>query len=341
MKKSAFILFSVLLSACAATTPTPLVMPKATSTVTPKASSTPTVAMKVTVQPSTDIPKPTKTVAINPILAAYNAHATKVAEFSITCELIQGDDYFISPNGNWLAAQCAPSERSNPKQNIDLLEIVNKEGKHWMIHAKDYDSDGVKSTYWSSDEKYLYFETRFNVDAFGGFACFFGSPGATSLYRLALDNGIVSNVLPADKTLYNFSFSPTGRKLAYRGSGLTILDLQTGEETNINVDAIVGTLTWSPDGLELAYVTCQESPDGYGINNDYAPKESAIKIYSLKQNVSRTILEVKKRLLLIESWNSNNILRINNQDEHYNSEYLFFNLNTNQWVTPIPTPQQP
>jgi hypothetical protein len=68
MKKSIYILFSILLSACTATTiPTSSATPKIIGTATPKASDTPTVAVTatVTVQAATSIPTPS-------IQASYN-----------------------------------------------------------------------------------------------------------------------------------------------------------------------------------------------------------------------------------------------------------------------------
>lgn len=340
MKKFAYLLLCCILSACAgkaalpATPTAPQPFDSATSEITQQIISTLTIAPTPSVKtPSTPIP--TKTVQADSTEQAYNMQATKIAEFPAACALESGDT-FISPNGNWLTTQC-----SAIKEGYNL-EIVNKEGKHWAVRAKDYVSDdlsGLRPEHWSKDGEYLYFSSNFGGSS-GGYACFPDSGIVLGLYRIKLNDGTVATILPAGRVAYDFAFSPTGRLLAYRGlRGLIILDLQTGDEINIKVgNNTTGTLTWSPDGLELAYATCQENPNGYGFLDDYSPQKSAVEIFSIQQNASRSILEIEKKLLLVESWNANNILAIFIQDEHNLGYEQFFDLNTNQWITPTPTP---
>jgi protease II len=138
----------------------------------------------------------------------------------------------------------------------------------------------------------------------------------------------VSSILPAGN---DFSFSPTGRRLAYGLGNLIIRDLQTGDETDINTGGVFGPFFWSPDGLELAYATCQ------GDDND-SIKKSTVEIFSVQQNASRTVLELEKKFLTIEGLDANNILTVYSRDEQNNTDELFFDLNSSQWITPTPTP---
>jgi hypothetical protein len=84
----------------------------------------------------------------------------------------------------------------------------------------------------------------------------------------------------------------------------------------------------------LTYVTCQLNWDG----STSSIEKSAVKIFSISANVSKTILEKDKGLLFIESWGTNNIIKINIQDENDNFSQQFFDLNSEKWITPTSTP---
>ena len=331
MKKFACILFSILLSACAGpTTPAPSATPKAIDLVTLEVINTPTITM----QPLTTAtlpPTPTEDTAeqANNQLATKErptkvARATRIAaEFGVVC---YGSDQieYISPNGNWIATACGD------KQNA-IFEIANRQGKRWVLQLKDYVPDGwpggFHSEHWSNDGEYLYFSLSLGMSG-GGYVCFYDF-GAQGLYRIRLNDGTVSPVLSAGN---DFSFSPTGRRLAYGLGDLVIRDLQTGNETSINTgDSVFGPFLWSPDGLELAYATCQD--DG----ND-SIKKSTVKIFSIQQDISRTILEMEKKFLTIESWDENDVLTIYSRDENYLSNTQLFDVNSNQWITPTTEP---
>ena len=342
MKKSIYILLCILLSACAATTPAPSATPKVIDTATAQASSTPTVAVTATVQPSSTptLPAPTEEIhQPDQTEQADNARATKIAEFSINCSDFSNYDTSFSPNGNWLAISCG-------YKRDQTLEIVNREGKRWILQFKnhltkeDTINDGIPMgglfpAHWSSDSHYLYFTSYIAYD--GGGTCFYGY-GVHGLFRVEVNTGAVSTVLPATSSFvgYYIAFSPTGRRLAYAGDGNpVILDLQTGAEIKLDVgNQAAGALTWSPDGSELAYATCQSIKEG----NNFSVKRSTVKIFSIQKQESRTILEMEKKFLTIESWDANNIITVYSRDEQYLGDDLFFDLNSSQWITPTPTP---
>jgi hypothetical protein len=316
MKRTIYILFSILLSACAATTTAPSEAKKAIDSATPKISTS-TTTLTATIQPSSTpiLLTLTKLSQRNPEFflteQSYQARSTKVGEFSVNCHNFGIDKDSISPNGNWVAISCGD-------KRDETLEVVNRENKHWVLQFKNYllkeyiNNNGDTPTgslfpsHWSHDEKYLYFTSHLRF--YGGGPCFYGYR-VQSLYRMKLSDGMVSTTLPAGETVrYDFAFSPSDRRLAYQSSGdLVIIDLQTGNELKINTGKnSVGTLTWSPDGLELAYVTCEAIKDG----NDYSIKKSAVKIFSVQKQTSRTILEREKIMLFIRNWNSTNIMEI-------------------------------
>jgi len=177
---------------------------------------------------------------------ADNAQATRIAEFSVNCDS-HNQDKFISPNENWLAIHCI--RKLNP-----TLEIVNREGKRWVLQLKDYVSKkyvhdegagmgGFHPEKWTNDGEYLYFSSA--LYSSGGYVCFYDLT-AQGLYRIKLNDGTVSAILPAEgaSSDYTVSFSPTDRRLAYQGNGdLIIRDLQTSNEFTIGVEGTVGNLT--------------------------------------------------------------------------------------------------
>jgi Tol biopolymer transport system component len=281
--------------------------------------------MTATLEPSDTptLPAPTDEVLQpDPTEQAYNAQSTKVAEFPATCKLETGEN-FISPDGNWMATECSAHKKGYN------LEIVNKEGKHWTVQARNYGSgslnslSGLSPEHWSKDGEYLYFASYAGGSG-GGYTCFYDF-GADGLYRIRLNDGTVSPVLPAGN---DFAFSPTRRRLAYGLGNLIIRDLQTGAEASINTgDSVFGPFFWSPDGSELVYATCESD------NND-ALKKSAVKIFSIRQDASRTILEVGNTHLTVAGWDANNIIKVYSEYED-----LFFDMKSGQWmITPTPTP---
>ena len=352
--KLAFV-FCFFLTACTgmANGPSPLaqtpsqVKPEITSfTLTVNFHPAPSVTITPTLQPYSAFTSPplpqTKTSTPTRL---PNPPDPRFAMYSPTCGEEYGPlDTLISPGGNWLAIQCGYSQNQT-------LEVDSKNGKQWVLPIKDYlpgrffgeDGSiwfsGLNPVHWTNDETYLYFTSFIGFD--GGGICFYGF-GAAGLFRLNLNDGTVRATLPLSPwgMGYEITFSPGGRRMAYAyhyNSGqVTILDLQNGEELSVDngVDAS-GSLTWSPDGSELAYATCNWTQDSAG---NYRVESSAVKIYSLAAHTSRTVLQALENFLVIMPGNTNHFYIYNDDDQANNTTELQYDWFMGQLVTVTPTP---
>jgi WD40 repeat protein len=344
-------LLCIVLSACTGTR-----VSRETATATPSmptpafiASPQPPVSPTVTLRPSNTptLRRPTNNFR-ETLRAAFTEQAfvegtaTPTAIFPITCDDFQQDNTYLSHHGNWLAISCGYSRNQR-------LEIVSKEGKRWMLKLIDFvptefiqdGSTGYGALYpehWTIDEKYLYFASYLGFD--GGGACLYGF-GDAGLFRINVNDGTISTILPESSwgAGYEITFSPDGRRLAYDYDHLVIIDLKTGEKVTVKTgDEAVGDLTWSPDGSQLAYASCHAIPDDT-YPDQYQVEKSSIKIFSLKSQSSKTILEVKKNFLRIERQTGNPLLKIINEDWQANkTDYIIFNWSSEQITTATPTP---
>jgi len=149
----------------------------------------------------------------------------------------------FSPTGSWLGEFCTS------KADQDQVLTVSNAEKQIMckLFYRDYLFDPVNVpdgsmavVHWSNDEKYVYFNSFSNAS---GSECFDLRPDVTDsgwgLFRPEPGTGIVKTVLPLNDNYgwYRFSFSPTGRRLVYGAAGreVRVLDLQTGQLTNVNL----------------------------------------------------------------------------------------------------------
>ncbi len=253
---------------------------------------------------------------------SYYQWATQVASFPATCD--DRTTQVISPGGNWLAISCGYS-------NNQTLEIVNKAGQRWLLDFKDYlpadvisnggtPMGGLFPKHWTVDDQFLYFSSYIAFD--GGGTCFYGF-GTTGLFRINLETGIVTTVLPvlAELDGYLISFSPDGRMLAYGvtySAGLVIVNLRTGEKNIINVEEnSVGGFTWSPDSSQLAFSTCQADEDYLNVIR------STIRIFDIVSKITKTIMTVEENFLSIGITIENRYLEIENYDPVVNKFSLF------------------
>ncbi len=225
------------------------------------------------------------------------------------------------------------------------MEIENKTGKQWVLHFEDYllkkfSKSGMQKgelypSHWTSDSAYLYFKSYIYTDVIGGI-CIYGA-GNQGLYRINVNTGEVSAILPPTTTFYenDIAFSPDGSKLAYNANHPTILDLRTGENITIDDDGdVLISMIWSPDGTHLAYATCHPS-------GGFTVKNSALKIFSLETYKSKTILTVENALILIEFGDGNHQLKIRIDDYQSRKPYYsFFDWSSEQLIklTITPTP---
>jgi Tol biopolymer transport system component len=253
----------------------------------------------------------------------------------------------LSPNKELVAVSCGG------KRN-QTLTVISQDGLAWKLDFIDYlpkraaerGSPGILSAIkWTPDSKYLYFASGISYS--GGGSCFYrGDDNVEGLFRLDVNNGNISVVLPlVEDQVYMFSpyyisFSPTGRRLIYEGyKEPRIIDLQTGEETILEIpDGFAsGSYVWSPNGSELAYSICDSMSLGEG---RWIETESAIKVFSIFDRESRTILRADYNFMTVLSWNENNILEIQNIDIKNNHDYSIklIDMSTEQVVTPTPIP---
>lgn len=267
---------------------------------------------------------------------AFEMRATQIAGFPAMCDDFGQQDTSLSPDGNWLAIHCGY------KRN-QILEIVSSEGKQWVLQFKDYLAEeyiidgstpmgGLYPAHWTPDEGYLYFTSYIAWD--GGGTCVY-SFGYEGLYRINLNSGAVSTTLSDGSFGYEIAFSPSGRWLAYDAIETVVLDLITGDKFIIEAgDKVVGDLTWSPDGSELAFATCRSSQDGFDI------EKSTVEIYSLEMHTSRTILEAEKIFFEIMAWDGNNSLRIVSYDwQTGETSQQFFDWSLERLITPTLQPK--
>lgn len=81
-----------------------------------------------------------------------------------------------------------------------------------------------------------------------------------ALYKVDLENGEFSILLPPQSTSYAFSISPDGKYLGYvyhgKPEAIYIRDLASGEENQIVLTEIyerVGSFVWTPDSKEILF----------------------------------------------------------------------------------------
>jgi len=287
-------------------------------------------------------PTSTVIVDIGVILTVQAAELlkTQISSFPAPCENSYSNVNSISPGGNWMASSCG-------YKSGQTLEIVSHKGKQWVLQFKDYVAarflengkvtmmGSLYPSHWTSDEAYLYFYSGLGFSG-GGF-CLTGI-GVHGLFRIDLNNGYVSSILPpaTGDDGYDIAFSPNGDKLFYNEGRPAILDLITGENIPIKVENQdhFATFAWLPDGSRLAYTTCQESQDFM------MDEKSILHIFYLDTHQSKTILEVKNALLRIISLDGNEVLKIEDLDYQTrgNDSYLFFDTSSEQFITPTITP---
>ncbi|MEN6522439.1 MAG: hypothetical protein ABFD14_01820 [Anaerolineaceae bacterium] len=262
----------------------------------------------------------------------------KLADFSIECDDFSERDISMAPDGSWVAIHCGYSYDENK-----FLEIASKNGDHWKLDFMDFlpeksVQDGIPMgslypVHWSSDGGYLYFVSYISAD--GGGMCFYGI-GVSGLFRIEVQTGFISTVLPktADFQGYEFTFSPNGRWLAYYLDSPNLLDLQTGKEITLPGNNVMyANLTWSPDGKELAYVTC--NPDMV----DYSVERSTVEVFSLESQTSEQIIEMEDYAFHIEAWNNDQMLRIFYLDDSNDEISFYYYWSIKQLITPIPVPK--
>ncbi|MBL8089333.1 MAG: hypothetical protein JNJ43_03345 [Anaerolineales bacterium] len=256
MKRSIYIFIIFILSACSslqATEETDCCLPVNFTAPAPTETQTPVATF-------TETPRPTLSPEEQAEIYAFE---TKMAEYPSICNI--GYPYHFSPNGLWREEFCySESDKSL------VLTVSNKNTKvFWKMLYKDYipkgdfvSDGGMSISHWSNDERYAYFNAHMSGSGGGCFLAY-NSDHGWGVFRLDLQTGNVEEILPVfDNRIvfYDFSFSPTDRRLVYRRSqeDIVILDMKTGSTLRVNHYKDFedeGGFLWSEDGLKFIYST--------------------------------------------------------------------------------------
>ena len=147
------------------------------------------------------------------------------------------------------------------------------ESKVWRLSSDSligpYSEHFINLAHWLKDGAYAYIVAEPHLD---GFWELFHQ--GEVLYRIQLESGYISEVLPKATDGYNFyayTFSPDGETLAYIVTAkspvvLTLRDLQTGDEQKIRFDPKYNTgggYVWSPDGQKMVFSVAQFDTTAY------------------------------------------------------------------------------
>ncbi len=301
-------------------------------TGTPKLLPQPSITRKVN--------QPVNTSTVEPRIdlteQAMALKNTQIAGFFPDCD--EPNDFYydsLSPAGNWLAVSCGYERGEH------ILTIYGMQGQRWVLQFKDYVSEefivdgqpprgNLYPIHWANDEKYLFFWSVIGFS--GGGTCFYDR-GGQGLYRIDLETGAVSATLPPliGHDGYILSFSPTGQWLAFNAGIPTLLNLHTGEKVFLQEgENRVGDFSWSPDGAQLAYGTCQMSED---LSTEV---KSTVRVLSLNTRQTKTLLEVEYGFLIIKVI-EDHLIKIFDKYNEPQSE-VYFDWDNGQFVTPTPNP---
>ncbi len=298
-----------------------------TSTFTARSSFTP--------MPS-NTPDLTGTVVSQYLISTRSAEQALIAQYPDICVKDVMAPPEFSPNGLWMIEECLGENDQGP-----ILTFSNKESQAlWKLSLHDYIYTenpgslwyaGFVVAYWSNDGKYVYFAPLPVID---GGECYLRRNShniGDGLFRLDLENGRVTTVLPLQDNhrSYDFSFSSTGRQLIYQSgmSDLIILDINSGTSIHIkptNKNQFGGGYLWSTDGLKFIYSTVS-----YG---DNGPIDYSLRLVDSQSGSERILLESPKDCFVASEW-INNRITVERYDEQYNQTLIDFDLNSNQIIS--------
>jgi hypothetical protein len=154
-------------------TNTPIIIPSSTKPATPLATTTPKVTPNLTA----------------------SVRATLEAQYYLCIDSIKIADWEISPDGNWLAAECYAE---GGKEESPLQVISIDRSKEWKIYYRDFAigsikgdrNDIIKPYRWSKDGKYLYAVAVSRLDG----CCWIGGEYVL-LIRLNLETGFQEDLI--------------------------------------------------------------------------------------------------------------------------------------------------
>jgi len=180
------------------------------------------------------------------------------------CKSNQAEGFRFSPNGLWVEVFCS----SGTIEIVRVDETKKREVSPDILISSGAEYFGGVN-HWSNDGAYAYI--GFNPHTDGYWEPFHQG---IVLYRLNLETGQISEVLPLVRSnwrFYSFTFSPNDRRLAYIVTDkspviLIIRDMQTGDEQSFEFDPKYNTgggFVWSPDGQKLIFSVTQFDTNTY------------------------------------------------------------------------------
>ncbi|HEU0296174.1 MAG TPA: hypothetical protein VFR47_25790 [Anaerolineales bacterium] len=274
-------------------------------------------------------PNLTQTEIFQAMASTQQAEQTMVASFSRVCK----DNYdprSFSPDGLWMVEYCSSEDDQSP-----ILTFSNKDTNViWKMVYRDYiqqgeflPDGGLAVVHWSNDDRYVYFNSY--VSGSGG-ECFVSGNVLNygkGLFRLDLQTGITTAILPLRENFvgYDFSFSPTGRRMIYENNlgSLNILDLHSGQILNVvpvKQFRGAGGYLWSSDGLEFVYSTVL-------YNEISEPTAYSLRLVNAQSGGERILLESPENCFVAREW-VESILKIESYDENYDRTLIEYDLNS-------------
>lgn len=293
-----FSIILLLLIACSPVQPQEMPAPEFTSLIIPSVFPTNSSAVTVT---------PTWSGNYDGMLATASAMQTQASFFPRICS----DNYSpnrYSPNGLWLEELCYSSDDKDL-----ILTIANKKTQVlWKLLYKNYipqldfsPDGGMAVAHWTNDGRYAYFFSSLGGD--GNYCFVKGWDSGAGLFRLDLENGTVSPVLPPNTTYwwYSFSFSPTDKRLVYgvQGKDFYILDMAEREPfmfRKLSEFEEGGGVVWAEDGLQFVYSTVINDYE----NNKY---ETSVRLVDSLTGKEQVILETINDCYSVKEWNGNTL----------------------------------
>jgi len=332
----------VLLVACGIDSSQTLTPPATEATATPSnlvtkiptatATMEPTFAYWATAQEATFSAESTQSTA------NQQAIFDLAAQFPQLCGFDR-EGVSISPNGEWIAADCRFSG--------DFFRAFQTHGNQiWDVPysavMKYYPKfiGSVRALHWSPDGNAVYFASS---------SCCADTDAVTNgeaLYRLDLQTGDWMVITEGPFSYY--SFSPDGGRLIYLVNNqasandflrLHLLDLDIDKEDFIDVDGFgQGWVAWKEDGQKIALLAKT------GNIYDENMKFSLVIVDLRNKNQQPLILNMEDSLTII-GWSNEDVLTIRRANVmEYNDYYVnvydvvLYDLKTNQFVGLTPTP---
>lgn len=342
MKNALLVIISIFLVSCSV--PKATIIPKETVAFLPTLILTPTFTPKLTsTQVSSLTPTPNQTqIAVEQLApSTQSVFQTEVAKFPRLCP--KDIPYFsdrqknFSPDGLWLSELCL-----SPQESLVLTFSNKKTQVVWKMFYRDYIPDiaadgGMSVIHWSNDSRYAYFYSWLGGD---GGECFYeGYDTGAGVFRLDLQTGKTTEMLPTNETFYwyGFSFSPTDRRFVYgiRAQNLMVIDIKTGESIKVAHKKDFsqgGGYAWSPDGLQFIYSTVRYLPDN--VDRD----GYTLRLVNAKTGVEQILLESKTNCYLAKKWQIDNILKIEYYDENYNRAIIEYDVSSNTIISASTSP---